>query len=102
MTDADTLSRIYENNRGEIEVEKKRTERAQIKIAKKENLGKDSKADKGRFTKSGVVIKRCGEDSYLTRDENGRITKRRHYDMKGIRNTWDRSGEPSLGGDVSI
>lgn len=55
----------------------------QVLITQRENLGKASKSKKGRYTARGIVMEEFGKDSYLVRDENGKIRKKRHYDLKG-------------------
>jgi hypothetical protein len=32
----------------------------------------------------GVIVNRCNRDSYLVRNENGRLIKRRHHELKGL------------------
>jgi hypothetical protein len=55
--------------------------RQQVKMAQRENLGTHQKDTKGRFVKSGVVVGKCGGDSYLVKDENGKLSKRRHFGL---------------------
>ncbi|KAF9761704.1 hypothetical protein NGRA_2447, partial [Nosema granulosis] len=55
-----------------------------VRIAKRENLGNSSKRDSGRFTREGVITDICGEDSYIVRTAEGKLIKKRHYDLKGI------------------
>jgi hypothetical protein len=55
-----------------------------VRVAKKENLSGCSKYEKGRFLGYGVIKEVCGGDSYLVSLENGRIVKKRHYDLKGL------------------
>jgi hypothetical protein len=54
-----------------------------VRIAKRENLGNDGKRDSGRFVRNGVILDICGNDSYLVKTEEGKIIKKRHYDLKG-------------------
>jgi len=53
-----------------------------VRIAAHENLGTDTKRTKGRFIEQGVVEDVLLNDSYLVRYSNGRLAKRRHYDLK--------------------
>ena len=53
-----------------------------VRIAAHENLGTDTKRTKGRFIEQGVVEDVLSNDSYLVRYSNGRLAKRRHYDLK--------------------
>ncbi|WUR04686.1 endonuclease [Vairimorpha necatrix] len=55
-----------------------------VRVAKKENLGGQTKYMKGRFVDLGMILEVCPSDSYIVRLENGRIIKKRHYDLKGI------------------
>lgn len=55
-----------------------------MRIAESENMGKLAKAYKGRFVRTGIVTDKCGDDSYLIREEDGRFEKRRHYDLRKI------------------
>lgn len=56
-----------------------------VRVTKKENLGNQTKYKKGRFTDMGMILEICPGDSYIVRLENGRIVKKRHYDLKGRR-----------------
>ncbi|KAF9754348.1 hypothetical protein NGRA_3368, partial [Nosema granulosis] len=56
-----------------------------VRIAKKENLKGCDKYEKGRFLEMGQVQDRCKGDSYIVRLDNGRMVKKRHYDLKGVR-----------------
>jgi hypothetical protein len=58
-----------------------------------ETLGK---MDKGKFIKLGKVMARCDNYSYIVRLRDGRIIKKRHYDLKRIR----ENGE-GLGGETT-
>lgn len=70
----------------------------QVRVAKRENLGKMAKSEKGRFLGMGEIVKEAGENSYIVRDSEGKLKKKRYYDLKAIRTV---SGEtPSCGGDV--
>ena len=53
-----------------------------VRIAAHENLGTDTKRTKGRFIEQSVVEDVLLNDSYLVRYSNGRLAKRRHYDLK--------------------
>lgn len=53
-----------------------------VRVAEIENLGKRAKSEQGRFTRSGVVVKVCSSDSYIIREENGKLGKKRYYDLK--------------------
>ena len=55
-----------------------------VRVAKRENLGNESKGAKGRFLGKGLVTEVCEGDSYLVKGSDGRITKRRHYDLKPL------------------
>jgi hypothetical protein len=70
----------------------------QVLVAKRENLGVKAKAEKGKFLKKGVVVGICGGDSYLIRGEDGKISKKRHYDLKG--HNIGMNETPSGEGDV--
>ena len=54
-----------------------------VRIAKRENI-QGPKEKIGRFDRIGVVINICGNDSYLVKTAEGKIVKKRHYDLKGI------------------
>lgn len=54
-----------------------------VKIAKRENLGGEAKRAKGRFINEGTIVAKCGGDSYLVKKQDGKIIKKRHYDLKG-------------------
>lgn len=53
-----------------------------VRIAKHENIKGNQKSIKGRYLEQGEVIEVFGGDSYLIRKEDGKIIKRRHYDLK--------------------
>lgn len=53
-----------------------------VLIAKNENIQGVTKNVKGRFLDSGVIIEVCVKDSYLVKNSDGRIVKKRHYDLK--------------------
>lgn len=53
-----------------------------VKVAKSENLNGCSKYSKGRFLEEGVIEFVCPEDSYVVKLTNGRLIKKRHYDLK--------------------
>lgn len=53
-----------------------------ILIAKRENIKKAIKENKGKYLIKGVVIEKCGGDSYIIRDQYGKLKKKRHYDLK--------------------
>jgi transposase InsO family protein len=72
----------------------------QILIAKRENLGATAKTKRGRYLKKGVIIGTCTGDSYVVKDENGKINKKRHYDLKG--HGVKMSETPSKEGDVIL
>ena len=60
------------------------TEQQKVRIAKRENLKNRTKQDKGRFLMKGEVLAKCKGDSYIIRNvETGKISKKRHYDLKG-------------------
>lgn len=55
-----------------------------VRVAKNDNLKKNVKGKKGRFLDLGVIIEKCIGDSYLIKKNDGKIVKKRHYDLKGI------------------
>lgn len=55
-----------------------------VRVAKSENLLGCAKYSKGRFLEVGKIISVCPGDSYIVRLNNGRLVKKRHYDLKGI------------------
>jgi hypothetical protein len=65
---------------------------------RKDNLGNEAEEHKGWFMERGVIVNRCNGDSYLVREESGRLAKRRHYDLKGLGIDIDET--PSGKGDV--
>jgi hypothetical protein len=54
-----------------------------VRIAKRDNIKEEAKNKKGRFIEKGEVIVSCGGDSYLIRKRDGKMMKKRHYDLKG-------------------
>lgn len=54
-----------------------------IRIARRENLGGETKQEMGRFTQEGMILNECGDDAYLMKIKN-RIIKKCHYDLKEI------------------
>jgi hypothetical protein len=52
-----------------------------VRITSRENLGNETKQEKGRFRREGIIIDKCGEDSYLVK-EGDKIFKKCHYDLK--------------------
>ncbi|KAM0685302.1 hypothetical protein COBT_003489, partial [Conglomerata obtusa] len=57
-----------------------------VRIAKKDNIkGKGLKDKKGRFLETGKVVAILPEDSYLILRSNGKLQKKRHYDLKELR-----------------
>ncbi|KAI5129198.1 hypothetical protein NEPAR08_1492, partial [Nematocida parisii] len=56
----------------------------QVLTARKENMGNKQKSEQGRFLNRGVIIKNCGNDSYIVRGEDGKATKRSYKEIKGI------------------
>lgn len=55
-----------------------------MRIAKLDNLGKMQKSEKGRFLGRGVILEVFDNDSYLVRDDQGKIKKKRHSELKGF------------------
>lgn len=55
-----------------------------VLIARRENLGRDTKSIKGRFLDEGRVIGVFGNDSYLVRKADGKIHKKLYVDLKGV------------------
>ncbi|MGL5708896.1 MAG: hypothetical protein ACRDDF_11645, partial [Aeromonas sp.] len=56
----------------------------QVRVSKSENLGTESKNLKGRFLRRGVIVNCMNGDSYLVKMDDGKITKKRHCDLKGL------------------
>ena len=56
----------------------------EVRVAKRENLGRDTKGAKGRFMGKAVVLETCRGDSYLIKKDDGKTQKRRHYDLKAV------------------
>lgn len=56
-----------------------------VRACKRENLGNNSKYGKGRFVDVGMIIEICPGDSYIVKLEKGRVIKKRHYDLNGIK-----------------
>ena len=56
----------------------------EVRVAQRENLGNQSKELKGRFVGKAIVTDVCGGDSYLIKKDDGRIVKKRHYDLKAV------------------
>ena len=54
----------------------------EVRVARRENLGIETKGLKGRFVRKGVVKEVRDGDSYLVEKDDGRIVKKRDYDMK--------------------
>ncbi|KAF9761229.1 hypothetical protein NGRA_2778 [Nosema granulosis] len=55
-----------------------------IRIAKTENLGIKAKMEKGRFLGLGKNILKCEKYSYIVKTEDGKLLKKRHYDIKAV------------------
>ena len=55
-----------------------------VLIARRENLGVNAKEARGRFLDSGQVVGVFGDDSYLVRKSDGKLSKKRHFDLKGV------------------
>lgn len=55
---------------------------SQVRIAQKENI--NEKVMRGRFVKTGTIVEVLENDSYLVRTAEGRISKKRHCDLKAI------------------
>jgi hypothetical protein len=55
-----------------------------VRVAKQENLKESAKVCKGRFLDTGEILEVCPGDSYIVMLGNGKIRKKRHYDLKGI------------------
>ena len=54
----------------------------EVMVAKRENLGNTLKSDSGRFLRQGIILEKCEGDSYILRLDDGKIIKKRHYDLK--------------------
>ncbi|WUR02698.1 integrase catalytic domain-containing protein [Vairimorpha necatrix] len=65
----------------------------EVRIARRENLGTRAKTDKGRFTGRGRIVAISENDSYIVRLLDGKIVKKRHYDLKEIRKSCLEDGE---------
>ncbi|KAM0685169.1 hypothetical protein COBT_003622, partial [Conglomerata obtusa] len=53
---------------------------SRIRIAKRDNV---DKYEKGRFSKTGIIVEKCGHNSFLVKDDlSGRIIKRGLKDIK--------------------
>ncbi|KAF9762653.1 hypothetical protein NGRA_1867 [Nosema granulosis] len=55
-----------------------------IRIAKRGNLGIKAKVEKGRFLGLGKNILKCEKYSYIVKTEDGKVLKKRHYDIKAV------------------
>lgn len=53
-----------------------------VLICKKENLGRDTKDCKGRFNEKGMIVGVFENDSYLVKKEDGKMIKKRYFDIK--------------------
>lgn len=71
------------NKRFKVREREKFEKGEQVRVAKRENMGINSKRDKGRFIDTGTIMERFEGDSYLVKMEDGKIRKKRHYDLKG-------------------
>lgn len=58
----------------------------EVRIAQRQNLKGLPKEAKGRYTGRGIIVEECEGDSYIVKTEEGRLTKKRHYDLKEVRN----------------
>jgi hypothetical protein len=70
----------------------------QVRISWKGNLGSKAKEHRGRFVERGVIVNCCDGNSYLVRNNGGRLVKKRYYDLKEPR--FDIGETPFRGGDV--
>ena len=66
-----------------------------VLIAQHENIKTDIKSRKGRFKEIGTVLEKFEGDSYLVKYNDGKIKKKRHFDLKRL---WCET--PSREGDV--
>lgn len=64
-----------------------------VRIAKRENLGNCTKNESGRFVYTGMILGKCQGDSYIVKIKDGRIIKKRHYDLKAMYNETNRLEE---------
>ncbi len=55
-----------------------------VRVTQRDNLGRSAKGVRGRFVRLGIIIDIFKGDSYLVRMEDGKIRKKRHYDLKGL------------------
>lgn len=53
-----------------------------VLICKKENLGRDTKDCKGRFNEKGMIVGVFENDFYLVKKEDGKMIKKRYFDIK--------------------
>jgi phosphoribosylformylglycinamidine (FGAM) synthase-like enzyme len=87
--DETNIAMIENNREGKYIKQFKKTKREKfkigdrIRIAKKENV-KEGKHMRGRFLGLGDVIGICGGDSYLIKDSEGKLKKKRHCDLKKV------------------
>lgn len=58
----------------------------EVRIAKFENLGKNTKVKSGRFTEKGMVLGKFENGSYLIKKSNGKIVKLSEKKIKKINN----------------
>jgi hypothetical protein len=78
---------LENSKEGEYNKQFKKGKREKFKegqqVLKRENLGITTKSRRGRYLKRGIIIGTCAGDSYIVKDEDGNIKKKRHYDLKG-------------------
>lgn len=55
-----------------------------VRIKKNENLGADCKGIKSRYIIGGKIFEVLENDSYLVKTDEGKIIKKRHYDIKRV------------------
>jgi hypothetical protein len=51
---------------------------------RRDNLGSKAKEHKGWFVDGSATVSCWNRDSYLVRNESGRLVKRRHYDLERL------------------
>ncbi len=64
-----------------------------VRVAKRDNLGGSNKSDRGRFKDLAKILYRCENDSYVVKTINGKILKKRHFDLKALVESSNYVGE---------
>ncbi|KCZ76876.1 hypothetical protein H311_02118 [Anncaliia algerae PRA109] len=55
-----------------------------VRISQRNNLKDRCKEEVGRFYEKGEVMERFKNDSYLVKKDNGKIVKKRYFNLKGV------------------